>query len=444
LVAGRTVWFYLGKILWPTNLTFIYPRWRVSQAVAWQYSFPIATLLLLSTLWSLRGRTRGPLAGMLYFIGTLFPVLGFLNVYPFRYSFVADHFQYLASLGAIVLVSAGVALLLGRRQLWQRPAGYALSLSLLAVLAGLTWRQSRMYSDIETLFRTTIARNPACWMAHNHLGILLAGRGQVPEAIDHFQTALNIKPDHAEGHHNLSKALQRQGALDQAIIHARQAIALDPRNTECHFHLGNMLSQRGRMDAAIDEFREALAIKPGFLKVHINLGIVLLGRGHLDEARHHFQQALTLDPKHAGARQNLGVVLYEQGRIPEALTCWREVLRVQPDQLAVLTRCAWILATDPDPAVRNGTEAVALAERAVRLSGGRDPAILDTLAAACAEAGQFPEALHFAQLALEQARALGHTALVEALPARIQLYRAGSAYREPRILSKGPSFPARR
>ncbi len=114
LLAGRAIWFYLGKLFWPTELVFIYPRWQVSQAVWWQYLFPAAALLLLAGCWALRRRWRGPLAGLLFFVGTLFPVLGFCNVYPFLFSFVADHFQYLASLGVITLVSAGVALLLQR------------------------------------------------------------------------------------------------------------------------------------------------------------------------------------------------------------------------------------------------------------------------------------------------------------------------------------------
>ena len=142
LLGGRAVWFYLGKLLWPAKLLFIYPRWQLSQAVWWQYLFPAGALLLLAVLWGLRGRWRGPLAGLLFFVGTLFPVLGFCNVYPFIYSYVADHFQYLASLGIITLVAAGAALLLERWRLWRRPAGNVLCLALLATLAGLSWRQS--------------------------------------------------------------------------------------------------------------------------------------------------------------------------------------------------------------------------------------------------------------------------------------------------------------
>ena len=114
LIAGRAIWFYLGKLSWPADLMFIYPRWHVSQAVWWQYLFPLAALLFVAGLWTVRRRSRAPLAAMLFFIGTLFPGLGFCNVYPFIYSFVADHFQYIASLGIIALASAGAAMLLSR------------------------------------------------------------------------------------------------------------------------------------------------------------------------------------------------------------------------------------------------------------------------------------------------------------------------------------------
>jgi protein O-mannosyl-transferase len=130
LIAGRAIWFYSVKLLWPLDLIFVYPRWQVSQTVWWQYLFPAAVLLLLAVLVWLSRRCRAPLAGLLFFIGTLFPVLGFLNAYPFRYSLVADHFQYLAGLGIIVLVAAGIALQLKRRQLWRQPTGYVLCAAL--------------------------------------------------------------------------------------------------------------------------------------------------------------------------------------------------------------------------------------------------------------------------------------------------------------------------
>jgi tetratricopeptide (TPR) repeat protein len=162
------------------------------------------------------------------------------------------------------------------------------------------------------------------------------------------------------------------------------------------------------------------------------LGIALLGQRRLDEAERHFRRALEIDPDHLGARQNLGVALDEQGETREALEQWRDVLRRQPDQVTVLNRCAWVLATSPDASLRNGLEATALAERAIRLTQGQNPTILDTLAAAYAESRRFPEAVQTAQTALSQAESLGNTALAEALRQRIESYRIGTQYRDPR------------
>jgi hypothetical protein len=143
LIAGRVIWFYLAKLFWPVDLVFTYPRWAISGAVWWQYMFPAAALLLVCMLWKLRHRSRAPLAAVLYFAGTLFPVLGFVNVYPFRFSFVADHFQYLASLGVITLVSAAAAQWINRQRPRRKTAAAAACVAVVAILAGLTWRQVR-------------------------------------------------------------------------------------------------------------------------------------------------------------------------------------------------------------------------------------------------------------------------------------------------------------
>ena len=177
LIAGRAFWFYLAKLVWPTELTFIYPRWQISQLVWWQYLFPVSALILLAVLWKLRKRWRGPLAAFLLFAGILFPALGFLNVYPFIFSYVADHFQYLASIAIITLASTGITLLLDRFAIPRQPIiRYAIPIALLLTLGSLTWRQARTYRDAETLYLTTLQRNPDCWLAHNNLSAILLAR----------------------------------------------------------------------------------------------------------------------------------------------------------------------------------------------------------------------------------------------------------------------------
>jgi len=432
LMAGRVAWFYPGKLLWPTNLTFVYPRWEISQTEWWQYLFPVALLLALAVLWRFRTRMRGPLAGCLFFIGTLFPVLGFFNVYPFRYAFVADHFQYLASLGIIALVAAGIFLLLQRWQVADRPAGYAVYLALLTCLATLTWQQSRMYSDIETLYRTTIERNPDCWMACDNLGVVLAGRGEIDEAVEYFKRAIEIKPDLGETHSNLGIALQLLNRMDEALDHSQLAVDLQPDVAEVHFNLANVLKSHGRTEEAIESYCRSLEINSRYTKCHINLGIALLGLRRPAEAAAQFQQALEIEPDHIGARQNLGVAMFEQGKHAEAIACWREVLRVDPNQLVILNLSARILATSPDARVRDSTQAVVLAEHAVQLCRVPNAEILDTLAMAYAAAGRFSDATMAAQAAQRRAMDQGNMALAEAIGQRIESFRNGHLIREQR------------
>jgi tetratricopeptide (TPR) repeat protein len=333
LIAGRVIWFYLGKLFWPAELIFIYPRWQVSQAAAWQYLFPAAALALGAALWALRRRSRAPLAALLYFVGTLFPVLGFFNVFPFIYSFVADHFQYLASLGIITLASAGLATLLQRRGLWRRPAGYAICGVLLATLAGLTWRQSRMYADIETLYQNTLDANPTCWMAHNNLGQALVSLGRSEEAIDHFRKALEIKPDHAEAHNNLGAALFKKGQVDEAIGHYQAALGSKPRSVETHSNIGLALLAKGQVDDATAHYSKAVEIRPDFEHAHYSLGTALARQGRTDEAIFHYRKALEIKPDDVDALVRLGEALASRGEIDGAIASYQRAIGIKPDHV---------------------------------------------------------------------------------------------------------------
>jgi tetratricopeptide (TPR) repeat protein len=276
LVAGRVIWFYLGKVLWPANLMFTYPRWKVDPAAAWQYLFPIGVLGLAAGLWLLARRRRGMLAGFLFFVGTLFPALGFFNVFPFIYSYVADHFQYLASLGILVPLACGLAIA-GERIPAARRLVTAVAGVLLATLFVLTWRQSGMYRDAETLYRETLRRNPASWMAHNNLGVILADRpGRLPEAIAEFEASLRIKPDNRQAQNNLGNALlTTPGRMPEGIPHLQAALALNPNFPETHYNLALALSLTGKTAEAIAEYKAALRLRPDYPAARNNLGHLL-------------------------------------------------------------------------------------------------------------------------------------------------------------------------
>ena len=278
-------------------------------------------------------------------------------------------------------------------------------------------------------YRKAIQANPAFADAYNNLAVILHAQGKAAEAIAHWQKALDLGPEYAEVHANLAQAFQELGNADKAIDHYRKALAIDSNDAAVHNALGNVLLRRDATDEAIAHFRQAVEIRPGLADAHNNLGAALGRRGKIDEAMTHWQTALKIDPSQAEPHQNLGSALHHRGRTAEALDQWRQAIRLSPQSAPLLNQTARVLATSPDAAIRNGTEAVGLAQRAVQLSGGRDAAFLDTLAAACAEAGRFPEAVDHAQRALVLASEQGNTALADALRARIRLYQSGSALR---------------
>jgi tetratricopeptide (TPR) repeat protein len=313
LIAGRAFWFYLGKLLWPVDLVFIYPRWQVSQTVGWQYLFPAAMLLLLAGLWWVR-RWRGPLAGLLFFAVTLFPALGFFNVYPFRYSLVADHFQYLAGIGPIVLVAAGISTGFNSFSKSRSFLEPVLCGTLLAVLGVLTWRQCQTYQSAETLWRTTIARNPGDYWAYNALGVVLAQNGLMDEAIPCFKKALEKFPNFIEAHNNLGNAFLQKGQVDEALEHFKQAVEIDPGSAILHYNFGDVLLKAGQMDEAIGQYKKALEIRPGFAAAHYNLGVVLAQKGRVDEAIAQFKEALRFRPDDPNVKEwlrELGVPVPE-------------------------------------------------------------------------------------------------------------------------------------
>jgi tetratricopeptide (TPR) repeat protein len=428
LIAGRVIWFYLGKLICPVDLIFMYPRWHVSQVTGWQYLFPAMALLVTLGLWLLSRRNRGPLAAWLFFVGTLFPALGFFNVYPFRFSFVADHFQYLAMIGPLTLAVAGIDKLFrylrSKERLWE----LVFCETLLLILGGLTWYQCGMYADGETLWRATLARNPDCWMACNNLGFILTQKGEVEEAMAQFQKALQLHPDYAQAHNNVGTALLQQGKVDEAMAQYQEALESDPDNAETRYNLGNALLQQGNVDGAIAQYQKALQVNPDYAEAHNNLGNALFKYGDVDGAIAQYQKALRINPDYAEACYNLGDIFHQTGRTEEAIAYYQRALQINPDYVEVQNNLARLLATCPEASLRNGNQAVELAQRANQLTGDANPVVLSTLAAAYAEAGRFPDAVKTAQRALELAKAQSDTALAEAIRSQLKSYQAGRPF----------------
>lgn len=430
LIAGRAIWFYLGKLIWPVDLIFIYPRWHVSQVIWWQYLFPAMALLVTLGLWLLSHRNRGPLAAWLFFVGTLFPALGFFNVYPFRYSFVADHFQYLAMIGPLTLAVAGIDKLFrhlrNKEPLWE----LVFCEMLLLILGGLAWHQCGMYASDETLWRVTLSRNPDCWMACNNLGFILTQKGEVDEAMAEFQKALQINPKDPPSWNNVGNVLLHWGKVAEAIPYFQKALQVNPDYAEARNNLGSALLQEGKVHEAVAQFQKVLQINPDSVEAHGNLGNVMLQEGKVDEAIAQYQKALQISPNNPNLYNNLGNALSRQGQFEQATAHYQAAIKLEPNNPSFLNNFAWHLATCPQPRVRNGQQAVELAERACQLTDYEKPQLICTLAAAYAEAGRFEDAVAAVQRAHKLALAFGQPALALQSQKLLQLFKAHKPYRE--------------
>lgn len=426
LLMSRTIWFYAGKLVWPANLTFSYPRWNISTTDLRAYFWPVLTTgcgLLIYFLRRYVGRSVE--VGVLFFVSTLIPVSGAIMLYTFLYSFVADHYQYVASIGLIALAAAGMSITLGAKRKVLAPVA---GIGLVLLLALLTWRQCGMYSDMETLWRITCARNPGSWMAHNNLGICLRQEGKPDEAIAQFEEVLRLDPEKAEAHYNLGMALMQKGKVEDAISQYRRALQLDPKYLDACVNLGDALLQAGKVDDAEAQYVAALKMRPDDAMVHYNLGTVLYRQGQVDGAIAHLERAVQIDPDYSDAQSNLGGVLLRQGQLGEAITHFQEALRINPDDAGACDGLAWVLATVSDASLRDGKQAVELAGRANQIAKGQNPLFLRTLAAAEAEVRRFDEAIQTAQAAIKLAQTSGQSNLVDHLDKDLKLYRAGLSF----------------
>ena len=488
IIAGKAIWFYLGKLVWPHPLIFIYPRWHVDSSNVVAYLPLMAAIAALIGLWFVRAQLgRALFFAAAYYVISLFPVLGFFSVYFFRYSFVSDHFQYLASMGPLALIGAGIGTLLGRfcgtpdhfvsyQETVSRPgntiasplrqlvSSSVLCGILLVSLGFLTWRQTAEYHNLFALYTATLEKNPRCWMAHYNLGIVLREQGDADQAIEHYREAVALRPDYAEAHYNLGRLLVEKGQLDDAIAHYERAASINPADAAAQNNLGVTLFGIGRADDAIAHYQKALEIRPDYAEASCNLANVLIAKGDFDgaiaryrtclavipdqeeaqynlasallrtgrteEAIVEYQKVLQMHPESADTHANLGIAFLTNGRVRDAMAEYNKALQISPENLAALSNLAWLLATSPDPTLRNGSEAVQLAERADSASSRSDnhPAVLRILAAAYAEVGQFTEAKETAQHALEAANIQGNTSLAEALQGELALYDLGLPY----------------
>ncbi len=330
-VAGCAVWFYVGKLIWPVHLLFVYPRWNINEYDWLSYLPGVLLAVILAAAWQRRKTWGRPLLMLtVCYVVLLMPALGFANIYFMRYSLVADHWQYAAMIVPCTFFAGATATLAGLGR-WGRPAGCLICLGLSAVLAFLTFRQSQIYANLETLYTATIAGNPDCWLAHGNLGEYLASQGKPYSAIAEYRKALKINPDCLESRNNLGYALAGLGRFNEAVAEYRKAIKIKPDCTTAYRNLADALAKLGWPDDSIAAYREALKAVPDNMEIHNNLAGFLLEHGRIDEAIGEFQAELKIAPNFLPGRNNLGNALLSRGKTDQAIAEFRRTLEIAPN-----------------------------------------------------------------------------------------------------------------
>ena len=487
LIAGRALWFYISKIAWPEPLMFIYPRWEINSAVWWQYLFPLAALfvLIVGAAQALRGK-RGLFACSAMFAGVLVPALGFFNVYPMLFSFVADHFQYLATpvacagLCAVVFGNASHGRL--------RRGGMT---AVLAVFLVLSILQCRIYQDEETLWRATAADNPTAWIAHNNLGLIQLNRGETTEAIAAFHTALRYRPHHSTAWGNLGLAYSQLGQKSSAASAFRKSVELEPEDADALNLAANFFAGERRYDEALPLYLAALARKddpgigtncaamlieagrwqdaaprlqtivqsyPDFPAARYHLAYVSEKLEHHDQALVQLRALASLDPRpenliwlmrslirgeHYQEASPLAEALLNREPSPQVLALaarvaaengaadiaiqrWERALSVTSPAASTLQDYAWFLATRQSSTLDQRSRALASAQLALKLAKPTTPALLDCVAAAHASVADFAGAELFAARAVAALSPVD--ARRESFQSRLDLYRAGQSF----------------
>jgi len=475
---------YLAKTFWPAHLSafYQYHTWPAATGIG------AGLLLLIVTALLLRAGSRRPYlpVGWFWFMGALVPMIGLVQAGD---QAMADRYTYLPLVGLFI----ALAWSLGQWACGQpapkgatnssHPQPHAPTLqrftaipsprrlvaviaarSLLAACGALTFRQTGYWQNTQTLFFHALAVAPDNYRAHAVLGVALQDAGQPEQANAHFREALRLFPGNPAIHDDFARALLRQRRLEESAAEAAIALHLLPNFPEAHINLGCALADQGNKTEGIEHFRAALRLDPDSFDAHNYLGGVLFETGGLDEAVSHLQAALRLEPSRPQVHYDLGKTLSAQGRTREALPCFEAALRLDPDlpdaRLAladalvlqervpealgqyrrllrrtppsppVLNNLAWLLATHRNPEFRNAAEAVQLAERACA-AAPKSWSYLDTLAAAYAEAGRFPEALAAIQKAITLAEAAGQPDPAAQYRTRLALYRQQRPFHEP-------------
>lgn len=393
---------YIWKMLWPMRLGVFYPHpndgislLNVTTALAVVVAVTLAVIILRRTKPYL-------LTGWFWYLGMLVPVIGLVQVGE---QARADRYTYLPQIGLYMMMAWTVGdLSVSSTRLGRALVAMTAAVAILA-LGVRAFDQTSYWKNSETLWNRALAVTGENDVAHNNLGFLFLRRGELDKATSEFQMALQIRSKNTQSHYGLGMALIQS-------------------------NLGNVLARQHLYDAAVDHLQEAVKLRPDYADAYFNLGTVLFQKGQIDEAITQWRKALEIHPHDAEAHRNVGDALRKQGKMREAISEYKQALNITPEDAAALNNLAWILATCSDASMRDGTQAITFAAKAVQVSGGRNPSFIRTFAAAQAEAGQFAEAAGTAETAKALSNAQGKPELAKKLEEEIMLYRAGLSVRD--------------
>ena len=450
---------YVGKMFWPDRLAVLYP-YPADMAFFWPMVSVLVLLAVSILVIRLAPKHKYLLVGWLWYLGTLFPVIGLVQVGSQAF---ADRYTYIPLIGLFIIVGWGLSDLLSKWQYRKITLGILAGIVLIAMLV-CTRIQVRYWQNSLTLFGHALDVTENNSGMHKAMGLSLVSRGKFNEAVSHCRQAVQIKPNSARLHKSLGVTLAAQRKFEEAISSYRQALQLKPNYAEVYNYLGDALQSQGRLDEAVNSYSQALQLKPNYAEAHNNLSVALQLKGQSNEAIAHLRRALEAEPYYAEAYCNLGVVLAAQGKLDEAVSCYRravrlkpgfaeahynlarvlanenkvneavthlkETLRRRPDWLGPINDLAWFLATHRDSEFYDPQEAVRLAQRACELTKYENPRLLNTLAAAYAAAGRFSEAVATAEKALNLAVSSGQNRLAEEIQEHLSLYKESRPYIE--------------
>jgi tetratricopeptide (TPR) repeat protein len=339
LIAGRAVWFYAGKLAWPYPLMFFYPRWTIDPHVWWQSLFPITAVALVVVLWLARNRIgRGPLAAALIFGGILVPAIGFFDVFPFRFSFVADHYQYHASIALITLAAAALTIAIGRHAghfAWALPVMGSAVLLPLIVLAH---QKTRVYWDNFTLHTDVARLHPDSWVAHNNIAGILLKEKKYDKAIDSLRNTIRLIPNDPVPHGNLGRVLTEMGRYEEAMQELNLAMKLHVDQDEKAWIsrlIGDVQIKQNQLDEALENFNTSIQINADWT-AYMQRGRIRAMRGDTAEAIGDLNLALKHQPDSAESLELRAKVLASAGEFDKALADLQTLRKQLPQEAEVL------------------------------------------------------------------------------------------------------------